>query len=144
MSSSSQDMKILSALICDDVRREDNGKEILIGVYSGSIAIPTIPANITLTAWINMEIHGPCEFDFEIRVLDPSDRQVVHGKLHVASSEVHDFTSTVLPPFPINADKEGWLPWIASLSGLESRPLARIKRKRPNTHSREKAHRARR
>lgn len=109
MSSSSQDMKILSALICDDVRREDNGKEILIGVYSGSILIPTIPANIMLTAWINMEVHGPCEFDFEIRVLDPSDRQIAHGKVHVASSEAHDLSSMALPRFPINAEKEGWL-----------------------------------
>jgi hypothetical protein len=30
-------------MICDDVRREDNGKEIIIGVYSGSIIAETFP-----------------------------------------------------------------------------------------------------
>lgn len=32
-----------SVTICDDVRREDNGKEIHIGVYSGGIVVPVVP-----------------------------------------------------------------------------------------------------
>lgn len=30
-------------LICDDIRREDNGKEILIGVYNDEILVQSLP-----------------------------------------------------------------------------------------------------
>jgi hypothetical protein len=36
--------KIRSVILCDDIRREDNGKEILIGVYNGVILFPKFPA----------------------------------------------------------------------------------------------------
>lgn len=34
---------VVSALVCDDVRRESNGKELHIGVYSGGINVPVVP-----------------------------------------------------------------------------------------------------
>jgi hypothetical protein len=33
----------VSLVMCDDCRREDNGKEILIGTYAGSMLVTTIP-----------------------------------------------------------------------------------------------------
>jgi hypothetical protein len=30
-------------IICDDVRREDNGKLLLLGMYLGTIAVPQLP-----------------------------------------------------------------------------------------------------
>jgi len=39
----------LSAIFCDDIRREDNGKELLIGVYSGSLQVPILPAPVMLS-----------------------------------------------------------------------------------------------
>jgi hypothetical protein len=33
----SQQLRLRSLVVCDDVRREDNGKELLIGVYAGTI-----------------------------------------------------------------------------------------------------------
>jgi hypothetical protein len=35
--------KFISIVMCDDARREDNGKEILIGTYSGSMLVPAVP-----------------------------------------------------------------------------------------------------
>jgi hypothetical protein len=35
-------------VVCDDIRREDNGKEILIGVYSGGIIVPQFPVPLAL------------------------------------------------------------------------------------------------
>jgi hypothetical protein len=40
----SQDYEINSVILCDDIRREDNGKDMLIGVYNGVIAVEKIPA----------------------------------------------------------------------------------------------------
>jgi len=50
------DIKILQTIVCDEVRREDNGKFFLIGVYSDAIFMNTIPANILLSFWIQCEI----------------------------------------------------------------------------------------
>src|SRR4051794_1678383 len=37
---------IRSLLICDDIRQERNGKEIIIGVYTGAIIFPKLPAKL--------------------------------------------------------------------------------------------------
>src|SRR5687768_8551281 len=37
------DVKATSVVICDDIRREENGKEILIGVYANLMVFPTLP-----------------------------------------------------------------------------------------------------
>jgi hypothetical protein len=35
--------KLVSLIMCDDCRREDNGKDIIIGTYTGAMIAPTIP-----------------------------------------------------------------------------------------------------
>jgi hypothetical protein len=35
--------KFVSAILCDDCRKEVNGKDIAIGIYTGSILSPQIP-----------------------------------------------------------------------------------------------------
>ncbi|UGY23812.1 hypothetical protein HU675_0038675 [Bradyrhizobium septentrionale] len=42
------DLKVKFAFVCDDARREDNGKLIFIGVYAGSILVQSLPANLVL------------------------------------------------------------------------------------------------
>lgn len=46
------DFAIKTALVCDDIRREDNGKQILIGVYNDKILVPQFPAPLALSFWI--------------------------------------------------------------------------------------------
>jgi hypothetical protein len=36
------------AMLCDDVRREDNGKLIIIGLYGGDIRVSSLPATLVL------------------------------------------------------------------------------------------------
>lgn len=47
-------MKITSALICDDIRREITGKDILIGVYAGDLIVPAVPFTFPLTVWCEL------------------------------------------------------------------------------------------
>ncbi len=46
------DFTIENCLVCDDVRREISSKDILIGVYSSTINIPSLPANVNLCFWM--------------------------------------------------------------------------------------------
>jgi hypothetical protein len=42
---SNEGYSVVSVILCDDVRREDNGKEILIGIYVGNMIVDTdVPA----------------------------------------------------------------------------------------------------
>jgi hypothetical protein len=44
--------EIGAVIFCDDVRREQNGKDILIGVYSGDILIANFPFTLVLALWV--------------------------------------------------------------------------------------------
>lgn len=74
--------RIRYAIICDDVRREDNGKFILIGVYGSSILLPHFPASLTLCALIALDVLEPGEFSFEMRIKF-GRRLLLHGQAEV-------------------------------------------------------------
>ncbi len=46
MSASEPRIRVRSLLVCEDIRREDNGKEMLLGVFSGIIAAPKLPLKL--------------------------------------------------------------------------------------------------
>ena len=99
-------VKFLSAIICDDVRKEDNMKEIIIGVYTGNIVVFEKNATITLCVWLYMEVDGNGSIDVEFRGFDPSGRPVFKGKMAVTAQKKNTISST-LPPFHITVDQEG-------------------------------------
>jgi hypothetical protein len=48
----SKDVIVSSVVICDDIRQEVNGKQILIGVYGSTILVPSMPFSVGLSIWI--------------------------------------------------------------------------------------------
>lgn len=56
-------------IICDDIRREDNGKFILIGVYPEMIMLNMLPAQLILSIWMQfkMQILEKTTLEFEIK-----------------------------------------------------------------------------
>ena len=45
-------LEVREVLVCDDIRREDNGKAILIGVYVGEIVANSFPLDVRLCFWL--------------------------------------------------------------------------------------------
>ena len=72
-------MKFENAIICDEVRVEDTGKHIIIGVYSESIAVSDFPANLLLSFWIQFYVDRDGEIDIELRILS-NKKQVAHAR----------------------------------------------------------------
>lgn len=60
---------LLHSIVCDDIRREDNGKFILIGVYPELIMLHMFPAQIVLSMWLQFRLHifEKTTLEFEIR-----------------------------------------------------------------------------
>jgi hypothetical protein len=55
-------------LMCDDVRREDNGKLLLIGVYQDTILVPQFPTMMGLTFFASLESDRPGTWSMRMRV----------------------------------------------------------------------------
>jgi hypothetical protein len=96
MSKQSARINPLFAIFCDDVRREDNGKELLIGVYSGSLQLPILPAPVMLSVWVPFERSGIGKVPIEFRLLGPDDRIVGYGTIELNFTE-SDYTVGSLP-----------------------------------------------
>src|SRR2546426_965311 len=74
-------LKIKNAVVCDDIRREDNGKELLIGVYSGGIVVPQFPAPLVLAYWVQFDAPKPADnVDVEFRLLGGPETQFFSGR----------------------------------------------------------------
>lgn len=52
-------LKVDFAILCEDVRTEANGKNILIGVYSGNVLVRQFPLVVHLMYWIAISNLSP-------------------------------------------------------------------------------------
>jgi len=82
--------KLVSTIIADDIRKENNGKEIIIGVYTGVIIVPTIPA-ILPTFFVRFEIK-PNKLQYKkasCKILNADDFDFLTsvGKISIATIE---------------------------------------------------------
>jgi hypothetical protein len=74
-----------ATIVCDDVRKEVTNKEILIGVYSGDIVVPSFPAWLPIAFWIeaNAKEVGHQEVDFRLTVLDNKPPMLIKAGVRV-------------------------------------------------------------
>jgi hypothetical protein len=69
----SEKIKIRSVIICDDVRREMSGKEILIGVYNDGMIFPAIPAQLKqLVIRVGSDVLDNTAKKFTLTLKDPN------------------------------------------------------------------------
>lgn len=67
-------IKIEYAIVCDDVRREDNGKLIIIGVYASDIRIPSHSANLRLSLLVAVRSETKHQTLVKTRVMQDGKR----------------------------------------------------------------------
>lgn len=72
--------RVRSWLMCDDIRIENNGKYLLIGVYSGTVRLRRpLPVTLsTLSFWIQLDLKKLDYGDYELRLLDPRRQEAAH------------------------------------------------------------------
>ncbi|MBL8663670.1 MAG: hypothetical protein JNM29_12620 [Candidatus Odyssella sp.] len=63
-------LKIKAAFVCEDVRHEQSGKAIYIGVYSALIYSSAFPVSLALHFVLMNEIPAPGEYSAKLRVRD--------------------------------------------------------------------------
>jgi hypothetical protein len=74
---------VKTVVVCDEVRREDNGKDILIGVYSAGALVAQFPAPLQFTFWIQFKGTGMGEVTIQFRLMGGEDVKFAEGKVQM-------------------------------------------------------------
>ena len=61
-------LEFRSVIVCDDIRKEVTGKEILIGVYSGEIVLRSFPNQFPASLWIEADTPKAGKHEVVLRV----------------------------------------------------------------------------
>ena len=63
-------LTIKQFIVCDDIRREISGKDILIGVYGSDVAVASFPAPLSLAFWMQFDspetTTSPINIEFQL------------------------------------------------------------------------------
>lgn len=97
--------RILNTLVCDDVRLENNGKEILIGVYNGTVIIDSVPAFFpTFSIRVLVKPTEIREYNINGAITAPSGLAAAQfsGKLNVLTTKFLMTFSLKISPLIIN------------------------------------------
>lgn len=98
-------MKVENAIICDDVRKEDNGKHLIIGVYPNNMLVPKFPATLAPSLWIQLYLDEENETAIEFRIVQ-DDGKVLGCGSGVLPVSLAQPATTILPPSLIEIQKK--------------------------------------
>ncbi|MFO1113035.1 MAG: hypothetical protein U1E38_01205 [Rhodospirillales bacterium] len=112
-------------IVCEDIRREDNGKLILIGVFARDIGISNFPASLVLALCVSMEVDEPGDFEIEFQFLF-RDEISIQGKTSITINDP-GLGMIVIPRFPIeNITGEGGISFRFRQAGSEWQTVASL------------------
>ena len=77
--------KVNNGFLCDDVRRENNGKLIAIGIYGNRIFVGNFPCVLNLMAFVNVSVDTAGEQRFKTRLLVDDETR---SEVEIASDTV--------------------------------------------------------
>lgn len=95
-------------VICDDVRREDNGKLFIIGMYPTNIGVPTAPHAMAFTVMTTFKAikNGKATIRLEIRNSWSDQKFGAKTEVDVKSIDDESYLA-VLPNVAITVEKPG-------------------------------------
>jgi hypothetical protein len=64
---------VIQTLLCEDVRIENTGKTILIGVFGAGVFVPSFPAHIMFVLWIRMLWPNAGKHSIELSAVNESN-----------------------------------------------------------------------
>lgn len=105
-------IRMIDWMLCDDIRQENNGKRIFIGVYDDSIIVPSVPLTIPqIVFYSKWDITAAPIKKFEFKMVQPGGKIIgpIVNELSPPSPESNGRKAIVqigLTPFNIEASGE--------------------------------------
>ncbi|TIP70339.1 MAG: hypothetical protein E5X53_28280 [Mesorhizobium sp.] len=115
-----------AVILCDDVRKEITGKDILIGVYSGTINVPAYPVVVPASLWIELEPDAAGTILFRVRMESPSGNPPVEINTNIEVIE-KSTAVFVVTGVPLSLERDGEI--VVSVA-VGSEPMRTVKRKK--------------
>lgn len=103
-------VRFVTGVLCDDVRREISGKEILIGVYSGTLNLQEIPAMmlVGVAVFFDTPEAGDVPIEIRLRGVDGGLQSGLKVAFNIpAPTEPHDTQMFTLAGLPLKIENEG-------------------------------------
>lgn len=93
----------------DEIRREDNGKPILIGVYTDDLVPGTLPARFPLSVWIKAEGIDAGNHPLSVKFAFPGveKKPEVRGEVKVGDSSAP--VSLIIAGIPAEVHQAGFI-----------------------------------
>lgn len=117
-------------ILADTIRREDSGKLILVGVYTGDIVLdhPPTPFNIEAYIKLRAEVRHPMEFTVTVR-LASREKPIARLKADAYETPGEGPASgdLILPPFGIRAEGPDELYFTMKVDDEEEVEIGRTK-----------------
>ena len=115
-----------SIILCDDIRREDNGKLLLVGVYSGDIIPSSFPAFLSLRLYMMYDAKRTDKHDLDILFcLDEHEVARLDGT--VIQNDMNYPVQMVLPSVPIDIAEPSVLTVFAIANNGDKKEILRKK-----------------
>jgi hypothetical protein len=99
-------LEFAAVIVCDDVRKEANNKEILIGVYTGDIIVRKVPAWLPIAFWIETQAKQIGHHDLSFRLVVLDNEPPIPIKLGVKTDAIGPFSITIVG-IQLLLEKEG-------------------------------------
>ena len=101
--------RLMNAVFCEDIRRENNGKDMLLGVYSGDIVVARFPARVSVSLWLQYLLAATTggETGIDLRLRFDGHEKAVH-QIGLPFMEVGE-TTIALRGMPVVIDGSGVL-----------------------------------
>jgi hypothetical protein len=108
-------MRLDYGILCDQVRKEDNGKLFFIGVYTSDISVPRFPSDVLLTLALAVKPSQVGPHKFELTV-SKDGQQLVSGSSEFDIVDVKP-SFVAFQNIPVHLSNNGHLEFKVSTGG---------------------------
>lgn len=91
---------VLTAVMCDDIRQETNGKLILIGVYTNDVLVLQYPVNLELAFWLMLKFENVGEYKLKLMLCSNDDVVIAEVGVTASVRDASKEVSFITPRFP--------------------------------------------
>ena len=96
-------------VFCDDIRREDNGKALLVGVYMDDLVPIALPAQFPLSIWIQATGFDAGKHPFAIKIAFPGVEKKFRMRAEITVPENPGPLSLTWYGIPAEVHKSGFI-----------------------------------
>lgn len=101
-------LSVHTILLCDDIRKEFNGKDILIGVYSDGIIVGAYPQILPMSVWCLLQPKKTGNYECELRVQAPSGNPPLTVNFGLQADNTQ-LTTLAVQGMPVHLERDGKL-----------------------------------